>query len=156
MSEQPRSSVGVIGAHGIDEDPLFRQLLHDGGLPVDRVEFNSDGGFWEYTITAGDEALATFRPDLRSGWCHGRPVWLPDSDRIVFPVLHHESYRRNATWRPQLVEEIRFLKHIAVMRRHGDNWVAVTPETCVICRGPLHLIDPNNVAYCESHAPSPQ
>lgn len=154
MSEA-RASIGVYGPESIESDDLFLGLLRTAGLPVERLQFGPGHKTepWEYTIVSGDAMLALYRPDLKAGECHGRPIWLSEGDRIIFPVLHHDSYRRHPPWRDELITEIRYLRELAKIRRAGGNWFPHTHITCVKCRGEFAFMDHQAVSYCEAHRP---
>lgn len=152
MSEA-RSTIGIHGPDDVATHDVFQQLLADAGIPVDRIlyDFDADEHHWNYTITTGDEPLHTFRPDLTAGKAHGRPIVL-DNERLIFPVLHHDSYRRNPAWRDDLIHELQLLRSIATARRNNQPWfVDNWPCTCVHCRGELHTFDPQHVPYCQEH-----
>lgn len=139
---------------------LFLSLMTEAGLPVDRVGFGTihptikddvEESGAQFVILSGTAAVRLYRPDLRTGQCHGRIMLLEPSKTstdgpLAFPVFHPEAYWRNYRWRELLVKELRLLREIAQNR---NSWLSYVPDSCVRCRGEVIHFDDNGVPYCE-------
>ncbi len=139
---------------------MFQSEMTTTGIGVGKVAFGFADTHLEaalsglgakFVLLAGDGALSLFRPDLRVRQCHGRPMLIaPGSPVILYPMFHPEAYHRNPRWRGLMQHELRVLMGLG---SDSERWSEHCPQTCVKCRGPQAMTDPQGVVYCESHLP---
>lgn len=139
VSGPDEAKLMIVGQHHGDYENMpftsptgmhFRRLLEEAGLPVAKLAFCHAGRSTRvlcedigvsWVLACGDEALHVWRPDLRVVDCHGGLVL--DGDLAIFPIYHHDVYRRDPKQVSLLLRELATLQRLAVARRtEGAAW----------------------------------
>lgn len=110
------------------------------------AQLQISGASW--VVMTGNVPLRAYRPDLRIGKAHGRPLAFPTF--VGFPVYHPAAALRNPVWASDLRADLATLKK---MVDAGPGWPGLVPQTCIWCDAPAvqGIVDGQGVPYCPAH-----
>ena len=96
-------------------------------------------------VLAGNVPLQVYRPDLRIGRAHGRPIVMGET--VLFPIYNPAAAERNPAWKQDIEADLSLLK---LMLDSGD-WQTAFNEECIWCNNHVDRLDQNCVPYCSRH-----
>lgn len=79
-----------------------------------------------WIILTGNVPLQAYRPDLRIGKAHGKP--LVRGERVYLPIYHPAAVLRNRTWMTEFEADLTTFK--GMIERKSWAWV---PSRCISC-----------------------
>lgn len=108
-----------------------------------------------WIVVTGNVPLKAYRPDLRIGKMHGRPLLKEPNNMaiVLLPVYHPAAVLRNPAWRKDLQADLTLYRKMV----EADDWAGLAPDTCVVCgvREEDEVVawhwDSQAVPYCDLH-----